>query len=187
MNIVVRSSSGAVYCRVDTTILKQGRDFYVPEGLPGYRYAPVMFTRISRPGRYIGQKFADRYYDSVGFGMLLYAAEPNAEGVYVIASSSCADNTSILPFPLFTKFTLDPDDNKFVIKGDMKPFYEIATGERKLREEMEAALSQVSRIVSVRTGDLLVVELEGLSELPEVGGFQGCYCDNEVFNFLMVR
>lgn len=187
MNIVVRSTSGAVYCRVDTTILKQGRDFWVPDGLPGYRFAPVMFTRIARPGRYIAPKFADRYYDAVGFGLLLYALEPGADGAYTIAAASCADNTSVLPFPLFQKCTLEPDFNKYIIKGDKKPFYEVSTGDRDLKGEMNNALVEASKIVSVRTGDLLVVELDDLKELPEAGGLQGYFCDNEIFNFLVVR
>jgi len=187
MNIVVRSTSGAVYCRVDTTLLKQGRDLYMPDGLSGYRYAPVMFTRISRPGRYISPKFAGRYYDAVGFGLLLYAAEPGSDGGYEIAAASCADNTSILPFPLFAKCTLEPEDNKYVVMGDKEPFYELTTGSRDLAAEMDRALTEASRIVSVRTGDLLAIELEELTDLPKAGGFQGRFCDNEVFNFLLVR
>ena len=75
MNIIVITADGHVRCRPDTTWEREDKDIYAPEQVSSYSYSPVLFARISKAGKCIGEKFVDRYYDAVNYGMLLYAAK----------------------------------------------------------------------------------------------------------------
>ena len=67
MNIIVKTFGGGVCCRPDTSWEKENRDFYCPECAGAIHWAPVVFARISKAGKCIGEKFASRYYDAMGF------------------------------------------------------------------------------------------------------------------------
>ena len=101
MNIIVKTSSGHITVRPDTTWEKDNEDFYPPEFVDELTYSPVLFARILKPGRSVGRKFASRYYDSIGFGVLLYPEnmlDGTPEGY---AQAICLDHTSFLPSPMF--------------------------------------------------------------------------------------
>ena len=76
MNITVKPyDSELCYCRPDTTWEKEGRDFYVPDGVEKVLWTPVMFARISKAGKCVGAKFVSRYYDGFGIGALIYCPD----------------------------------------------------------------------------------------------------------------
>ena len=72
MNIVVVNSSSRVFVRPDTTWERDNEDLYVPEFIGSLAWTPVLFARISKPGRSIGARFGTRYYDLIGAGINLY-------------------------------------------------------------------------------------------------------------------
>ena len=53
MNIVVFSSDSNVFVRPDTTWERDNEDLYVPEFINTLSWTPVLFARISKPGRSI--------------------------------------------------------------------------------------------------------------------------------------
>ena len=76
MNILVyRLSDQAVYPRPDTTLERESKVYYIPEEVDCLYKVPVLFVRICRAGKCIGEKFAERYYDRLFPGVLLYAGE----------------------------------------------------------------------------------------------------------------
>ena len=86
MNIIVKPyGSELCYCRPDTTWERENRDFYVPEGIGNISWAPVIFARVSKAGKCISPKFASRYFDAFGFGMLMYCNHEQSEGCGSIA------------------------------------------------------------------------------------------------------
>ncbi|MBQ1209070.1 MAG: hypothetical protein IIX64_01190, partial [Bacteroidales bacterium] len=77
MNILVyRLSDQAVYSRPDTTLERESKLYYIPEEVDCLYKVPVLFVRICRAGKCIGEKFAERYYDRLFPGVLLYAGDP---------------------------------------------------------------------------------------------------------------
>ena len=130
MNIIVKPyGSELCYCRPDTTWERENRDFYSPECVNEVLWTPVVFARVSKAGKCIGRKFASRYYDGVGCGMLMYcklklqetsgdprlrvAQAPPSRGWHVTschpAISVNADHTSILPMPLYNPAVLEEE------------------------------------------------------------------------------
>ena len=109
MNIIVKPyGSDMCYCRPDTTWERENRDFYSPECVNEVLWTPVVFARVSKAGKCIGKKFAQRYYDGVGCGMLMYCR------VMDLPVTSCVDHTSILPMPLYDPVVLE-DEKAFEV------------------------------------------------------------------------
>ena len=211
MNIIVKSyGTGAFYCRPDTSWEREDKDLYLPDPGSGYLWTPVLFARISKAGKCIGRKFSGRYYDAVNYGILLYIKDmlipgrpcagpgPGAH----FAAASCADHTSVLPFPMYDKVTLEDGTNIFSVSKDGKEIYSTSEGSYEIIED---ALSQASGLISLRIGDILAVELREMSMLADFAARQnapdpaagtpgtssteisGTFCGNELFRFKMIK
>ena len=139
MNIIVKpQGSSQCYCRPDTTWERENKDFYVPDCVDEICWVPVIFVKISKAGKCISPKFVSRYYDSFNFGTLLYCRA----GEEMI---SYADHTSLLPSP-------------------MHGAEEMKDNEKELVED---AICKASKLISVRIGDYVAVELDEIRQLTE--------------------
>lgn len=139
MNIIVKPhGSDLCYCRPDTTWERENKDFYVPDCVSEMHWAPVIFVRISKAGKCINPKFVSRYYDSYNYGTLLYCRPENGDSLI-----SCADHTSLLPSPSLKAEELNDDERTFV----------------------EDAICKASKLISVRIGDYVAVELDEIKRL----------------------
>lgn len=99
MNIFVYTSDGLAYTRPDTSLNRKSEDYYPPEYIQSLAFTPVLYTRISNAVKCVSSRFAGRYYELAGFGMLLYA--PGIEGPAGFAAGACLDGTSrLLDLPL---------------------------------------------------------------------------------------
>jgi len=179
MNIAVQDINGRVYCRPDTTLEKENRDLYAPEFVEGYHYVPVVFGRICKAGKCVGEKFASRYYDSINYGILLYVSNMLEEGT---AFASCTDHTSFLIYPMFNRYTLE--NGKFIVRKNGEEIYCTDEGSGEL---IEKAIVNITRKVSIRIGDFVVAELTEPQKLVSreegVIALSGEYCENSTFDF----
>ena len=185
MNIIVKPyGSNLCYCRPDTTWERENRDFYSPECVNELTWAPVVFARVSKAGKCIGAKFAPRYYDAVGCGMLMY-------GNNDIAFGSCIDHTSILPSPMYNPVVFD--EPKALTMEFRHPD---GTSEQSslvldnAQRMLETALCKASQLTSLRIGDYVAVELAPLALLAEKSASEvsvkGTFCENEIFGFKII-
>lgn len=174
MNIIVSlfGSNGTDYCfRPDTTLEKESFDYYIPDGVSELTYSPVLFVRLYRAGKAIGEKFAGRYYDSGGFGVLLYGESIIGSGAAAgLSMASSLDKTSLLPFPLIDKDVLEKSGNIFSLSVNERSVNERSVNERSVNGNGTFAcqpdfagipeiLHRISVRTSLRTGDIVAVEL----------------------------
>ena len=144
-----------------------------------------MAPNRSVPG--VGERFADRYYDGIGYGVLIYPENMIDGSPEGFACASCVDHTSFLPFPVYNKVTLDQEDNVFELLADGLKVFEYNAG---TRASICKAVAEATRFIYFRSGDILAVELSGrkVIDLPENGiGFTGYYCDNKTLDFRIIR
>lgn len=186
MNIIVKTSSGHITVRPDTTWEKDNEDFYPPEFVDGLTYSPVLFARILKPGRSVGRKFASRYYDSVGYGVLLYPEnllDGTPEGY---AQAICLDHTSFLPSPMFPPQRLEADGQFRLFRNDD----EIFTIDQPSSNMIEDALVEATRLLYIRTGDLIAIELADKTPLaarPDASThITGTFGHNKVIDFQII-
>jgi hypothetical protein len=185
MNIIVKPyGSDLCYCRPDTTWERESRDFYSPECVNEVMWAPVVFARVSKAGKCIGEKFAERYYDAVGCGMLMY-------GNNDIAFSSCIDHTSILPSPMYNPVVFEePKTLTVEFRRSDRSSEQSNLALDNAKYILEAALCKASRLTSLRIGDYVAVELAPLARLAEKSerevSVKGTFCENEIFGFKII-
>ena len=186
MNIILKTSSGHITVRPDTTWEKDNEDFYPPEFVDSLTCSPVLFARILKPGRSVGRKFASRYYDSAGYGVLLYPEnllDGTPEGY---AQAICLDHTSFLPAPTFPPQLLEEDGRFRLFRNDE----EIFTFDRPSLNMIEDALVQATGLLYIRTGDLIAIELAAREPLAvRTDGrirIEGIFGKNKVLDFQIV-
>ena len=180
MNIITRPQGcDLCYCRPDTTWERENKDFYVPDNVETLYWAPIVFARISKAGKCIGTKFVSRYYDAYNCGVLLYCNDAP------IAFSSCADHTSRLPFPLHNAETLDDGRIYKVFRNGEEIFSAAAD-----RTMIEDTICKASQTTSLRIGDFVAAELDGLKPLAvsEDGqiALRGGFSDENAYDFKLI-
>lgn len=181
MNITVLDTGGTVSCRPDTTWERENKDFFTPDAVESLSWTPVLFAKMSKAGKCIGQKFAGRYYESVCYGILLYA-----EGH---PSAAFFDRTSILPSATFSKDELNDAEGRFEFKKNGETIFSAENGgDASMR--IEKAITDASMIVSQRIGDLVAVELGPRKPLTSrsegSAGISGCYRGEPLFDFRII-
>ena len=191
MNIIVKPyDSDLCHCRPDTTWERENKDFYSPECVNEVLWAPVIFARVAKAGKCIGNRFVERYYDGIGCGMLMYCMTEKSA-----IPSSCVDHTSILPMPLYDPEVME-GDNEFVItrastitSGEVQAQI-TSTARSKWRFLLEEAICNASQLTSLRIGDFVAVELAPLEILAGRDEakvtVKGNFCGNDIFDFNVI-
>lgn len=186
MNIIVKTDGGKIVTRPDTSWDRKNEDLYTPEFVESVSFAPVLFARLCRPGKSIAGRFADRYWDGFGYGVLLYAdnlVDGSPEG---FASASCLDHTSFLPSPVYQKVVLGHPGNSFVLKSGRKTLFEHSDASAGM---VNKALEEASGHLLVRAGDLLAIELDRRRTICHKGGMarlSGTFCGNFLLDFKII-
>ena len=187
MNIIVKTAQGHIIVRPDTTWEKDNADFFPPDFVDALTFSPVVFARILKPGRSIGRRFASRYYDAVNFGVLLYPENLIDDSPESFATASCLDHTSFLSAPMYNPVTLGEEGNSFILRRNGKVVFEYDAATRAMVEE---ALTEATRLVYIRTGDLIAIELDCRKALcsRDEGKTRvtGSWCSNPVLDFNIV-
>ncbi len=192
MNITVRLyGSGSFICRPDTTWERESRDFFSPEFVGDIWYSPAVFARISKAGKFIGRKFAHRYYDGVNFGILLYPGEMlNTGKPDSIASASVLDHSSILPFPMYQPDVFRKEENAFVFRKNGDMLFRTGAGVGMIAK-IEDTVSEASTVISQRIGDLIAVEMDKTQELFPINEkraeISAEFCDSLLFRLSLIR
>ena len=191
MNIIIRLFDNDRFCfRPDTTWERENRDFFSPDFMSRIFFTPVIFARISRAGKCIGRKFAGRYYDASNFGMLMYNGDILEENLPdSVAFASMADRTSILPFPLYNPEVMTNENNRFRLSIDGRCVFSCLSA--GVADKIGNAVCKASEIISLRTGDMVAVELDAPKEIISGGNSRICvdgsFCENEIFRFDIIR
>lgn len=63
------SEEPVIFTKADSSLLKDGKPFFVPDHLGRVDYETEMVVRICRLGKSIPERFAHRYYDAVTVGI----------------------------------------------------------------------------------------------------------------------
>ena len=186
MNIIVKTSSGHITVRPDTTWEKDNEDFYPPEFVDELTYSPVLFARILKPGRSVGRKFASRYYDSIGFGVLLYPENMLDDTPEGYAQAICLDHTSFLPSPMFPPERLEKNGHFRLFRNE----HDLFVFDQPSLNMIEDAIVEATKLLYIRTGDLIAIELaprKPLTIRPDVSShITGTFDNNEIIDFQII-
>ncbi len=184
MNVLVKTYSGNIIVRPDTTWEKDNEDIFPQDFIETLTLSPVLFARVCKPGRSVGLKFASRYYDSANYGILLYPENLLGNGPEDFACASCIDHTSFLPSPLYQKCVFGNSENEFILMREQTEIFRTGT-EGTLR--IEQALEEATKRIYIRTGDLIAIELAPRTRVWKkddgVVNIHATFCGNETIDF----
>lgn len=187
MNIAVVDSRG-IYMRPDTSLENENRDIYPHDEFSGYDYVPVVFARICKTGKCVQQEFADRYFDAMNFGILLFPTGLPKGG----SIENTVDHTTLLPQPMYNKIVFrNENDNRLVIRKNGRAIFRCTTLNKDYCARMGEAICTLTRLTSVRIGDLVCVPLtpgrrklwrrgEDCGNIPQI---KAAFCENFLFDF----
>lgn len=187
MNIALKTFSGHYIVRPDTTWEKDNDDLFLPEFVDSVSFTPVVFCRMSRAGRSIQKQFANRYWDSFGHGVLIYADTLEDGSPEGFAQASSLDHTSFLAIPLYLPVVLGNEGNRFILSKNGE---EIFSTEAASAEMFEEAIAGFSSRTYLRRGDFMAIELDERRPLAVRAdgkcSLTGTYCSNTVVDFNII-
>lgn len=128
----------------DSSLLVNRKPFFIPDWSTDVRMIPCVVLRVSRLGKNIGSRFANRYYDSMALGVNIIAADYVAQGDWVRG------------------FAFDYS----LPVGEFAPIEQPIEG---LVLDIDTAVEIASKVMTIRQGDLIVVDrdIAARALLPE--------------------
>lgn len=128
----------------DSSLLVNRKPFFIPDWSTDVRMIPCVVLRVSRLGKNIGSRFANRYYDSMALGVNIIAADYVAQGDWVRG------------------FAFDYS----LPVGEFAPIEQPIEG---LVLDINIAVEIASKVMTIRQGDLIVVDrdIAARALLPE--------------------
>ncbi len=185
MNIIVRTYSGKICFRPDTSWKERDDAAYLPEFVNSVSASPALFVRICKAGRFVSSKFARRYYDSFAYGMFLYPDDLLNDGPEGFACASCLDHSTFVSYPLRDVGALA--ERGLRVCRDGEEFFACPPPPESV---IDSCLEFASSRCYLRTGDFLAIELGPIRPLcaRDEAECQVCaYCgDNLIFDFKTV-
>jgi 2-keto-4-pentenoate hydratase/2-oxohepta-3-ene-1,7-dioic acid hydratase in catechol pathway len=144
-----------IFMKPETSLLRDNKPFFLPDFSSRIDYETEIVLRISKMGKNISEKFADRYYDAIGLGIDFTARdlqnEFKANGTPWELCKAFDNSAPISQFLPKEDFNLSNLNFSLNINGE--------TVQKGNTKEMifspEKIISFVSRFFTLKTGDLI--------------------------------
>ena len=139
----------ALFLMADSSLLKDGKPFFLPSFDNDFRMYPSIVIKICRLGKNIAKRFASRYYDAYTFGINVRAEQlPWASAVAFDSSAIMGD---------FKDFTSQEElfDKSFDIRQNEEI---VATWSfNHLSNDIDALIESISNRFTLKIGDLIYI------------------------------
>lgn len=133
MKILGLTYSGEFYVKGDSALLVNGKPFFVPDFSGQFEANECIIVKISKLGKNISEKFAERYYDELTFGY----------DVQAINEQNWARRTSF--------------DNSLIVGTFVG---KDASWVNDYASIISRAICEVSKIMTLRMGDMVCVDMD---------------------------
>lgn len=142
-----------VFLMSDSSLLKDGKPFFLPDFADSFVCSPSIVFRVNRLGKNIAKKFSPRYYDAVTIGVAVKAYGIKGEfacgdaGSLADAFDGAAILGDFIPINEVDKpFDFDfLADGESVMKGDSS----------KLSADIDSLIEYLSRYFTLKIGDII--------------------------------
>ncbi|SKB79453.1 2-keto-4-pentenoate hydratase/2-oxohepta-3-ene-1,7-dioic acid hydratase (catechol pathway) [Sphingobacterium nematocida] len=145
-----------IFLKPDTAVLKDNKDFYIPEFSKDIHYECEIVVRICNEGKHVSKKFAHKYYDAVGLGIDFTArdlqSQLKAKGLpWELAKAF--DHSAVVS-PLIPKEELtDINTVPFSLTKNGLP---VQTGNTSdMIFDIDSLITFISAYITLRKGDLI--------------------------------
>jgi len=154
------------FLKPDSALVKGSKDFYVPGHIEGVIFSPSLVFRINRNSKCTESRFASRYYNGVSYGINIYDyrfRHNNSSDFFDLVRLTVFDNSCYIGDELFL-----PD--KHQIKGNINLAIDGTVAltcsiPENILEEANKAIELISGYCSMKSGDLIYIQLGEVAEL----------------------
>jgi len=145
-----------IFLKPDTALLKDNKDFYLPDFSKDVHHEIELVIRICKEGKSVNKKFASSYYDAIGLGIDFTARDIQA-----------AHKEKGLPWELAKAFDHSAPISHFIPKTEFSDVYAIdfslyknsicvqEGNTKNLIFSFEDIITFVSGYITLRKGDLI--------------------------------
>ena len=174
-----------IFMKPDTALLRDNAPFFVPDWAEQFDYEAELVFRVCRLGRCIDERFAHRYYDSVGLGIDFTARD--------LQRKLAAEGR---PWEICKAFDQSAAISKFIPLSELPAvdsltFSLSVNGEERQRgvsgqmiHSIDKIISYVSRFISLRIGDLIFTGTPvGIGPVREGDHLTGELCGQKLLDF----
>lgn len=145
-----------IFLKADSSLLKPGKPFFVPDHLGRIEYEAEPVVRICRLGKNIPQRFAPRYYDALTLGIDFTARElleqMRAQGLPWDMAKGFDGAACIGEWMPKEKFR-DVQGIRFRLDKNGETVQQAYTGD--MCHGVDELISYISRYYTLKTGDIL--------------------------------
>ena len=168
------------FMKPDTALLKDGEAFYMPEFSRELHHEVEIVVKISKAGKHIDEKFANKYYEEIGIGIDFTARDLQKQA-----------KDKGLPWEKAKAFDNSAPIGKFIAKSTIADLNNInfhlninGTLRQKgntndLIFSFDKIISYVSQFVTLKTGDLIYTGTPVGVSVVKIGDKLECYIENE--------
>lgn len=144
-----------IFMKPETALLKDNKPFYLPDFSGRIDYECELVVRISKMGKNISKKFANRYYDEIGLGIDFTARDLQNEFKAAGAPwEICKGFDNSAPVSEFiSKEGFDINNLHFSLKKNGEPVQRGNTSDMIF--SVDEIIEYVSKFFTLKTGDLI--------------------------------
>lgn len=151
-----KQAAPVVYAKADSALLKDRKPFFIPDWSEEVDAEAHLAVRICRLGKSIPERFAHRYYDAVTLGVSFTSRDvlrrAIAEG-RPWEEATGFDGSAVIGQWVEKEKFIDPQALRFRLCIDGETVAEGCTAQ--MLHRIDALISHVSRLHTLKTGDLL--------------------------------
>jgi len=177
------------FTKPDTAILRNNEDFYYPEFSKDIHYEVELVYRICKIGKYVEEKFANRYYNEVGIGIDFTARD---------LQDDCKKKG--LPWEIAKAFDNSaPISDKFISVSEIKDLNNInfslminnnlvqVGNSSNMIFNIDKIIAYVSQFITLKVGDLIFTGTpEGVGAV-KIGDKLTAKIENEILLDFMIK
>ncbi|MDR2125218.1 MAG: fumarylacetoacetate hydrolase family protein [Prevotellaceae bacterium] len=165
--------------RPETSLLRNNQNFFYPEFTNDIVCGVSVFVRLSRIGRCIYKKFANRYYNEIGAGVCFTAVDMLQK---LQTANKPADIARCFDFSLpvspktipANEINCNNIDIKLIINNEIAQKYNTS----QLLFDIDEIISYISQYVSFKIGDMVFIALPDTATKIKIGYKLQAYINN---------
>ena len=175
-----RPSEPVIFLKPETALLQNNAPFYYPEFSKNIHHEVEILVKINKPGKYIDERFAHKYYDEIGLGVDFTARDLQDRA-----------REKGLPWDLAKGFNGSAPISKFMPKSKFKDIQNISfslkvNGHEKqngttslMLFDIDFVIAYISKFIMLKKGDIIFTGTpKGVGQV-QVGDVLEGFIENE--------
>ena len=155
-NALYKPEAPVVFIKADSSLLRSGKPFFVPDHLGRIDYEAELVVRINRLGKNIAERFARRYYDALTVGIDFTARDLQTrlrEAGHPWEICKGFDGAAAIGNWIEAEKFSDVQAIRFRLDKNGQTVQQGWTGDMLFR--VDELIAYISRFFTMKTGDLL--------------------------------